>query len=141
MDLNKLGGGEAVLLNVKALEMFTEELNVEFFYDGEKQEPFILSRDAIEIQLSSYSIASFLLIKVILLVSFIMCTIMSIISVMYWCVSLKYVNSEGLVVEWMCKCTCMPVQRRITVEEWKLEPSVEINRDVEDSLLKPALKK
>lgn len=41
----------------------------------------------------------------------------------------------------MCECTSMAVQRRVTVEECKAEPSVEINRGLEDSLLKPALKK
>lgn len=41
----------------------------------------------------------------------------------------------------MCECMSMPVQHRITVEECKTEPSVEINRGLEDSLLKPALKK
>lgn len=35
----------------------------------------------------------------------------------------------------------MAVQHRVTVEECKAEPSVEINRGLEDSLLKPALKK
>lgn len=59
---------------------------------------------------------------------------MSIISVMYWYVSLRYVNFERLVVECMCKCTSVPVQRKITVEEWKMEPAVEINREVEESL-------
>jgi len=41
----------------------------------------------------------------------------------------------------MCECTCLPVQRRITAEERKTEPSVEINSGVEDRLLKLALKK